>query len=225
MCMNSNVTPPQDNAGAAARSAGYAKRRKIVKIILIVFAVIIVLYVATMWLNPDELVDRWFSDDNTSDLPPQNIEFYPADKDYNIMADEEYLEYDRRISYYDPDSGATYWVEEEEVDSAEPFVKFFHSYFQTVIYGDALNYAEHFSLAYEGELPEDFTMQMVYDIELRPHANANGEMCYIVNYKIHKNNGTFRRDIGSDVGREYLFTLVEEGNRLLIVGMRPYTSY
>lgn len=224
MCMNSNVTPPQDNASAAARSAEYAKRRKIVKIILIVFAVIIVLYVATMALNPDELVDRWFSDD-TSDLPPQNIEFYPADKDYNIMADEEYLEYDRRISYYDPDSGATYWVEEEQVSTSEPFVQFFHSYFQTVIYGDALNYAEHFAPDYEGELPDDFTMQMVYDIELRPHANANGETCYIVNYKIHKNNGTFRRDIGSDVGREYLFTLVEEGGRLLIAGMRPYTSY
>lgn len=222
--MNSNVTPPQDNASAAARSAEYAKRRKIVKIILIVFAVIIVLYVATMALNPDELVDRWFSDD-TSDLPPQNIEFYPADKDYNIMADEEYLEYDRRISYYDPDSGATYWVEEEQVSTSEPFVQFFHSYFQTVIYGDALNYAEHFAPDYEGELPDDFTMQMVYDIELRPHANSNGETCYIVNYKIHKNNGTFRRDIGSDVGREYLFTLVEEGGRLLIAGMRPYTSY
>ena len=68
-------------------------------------------------------------------------------------------------------------------------------------------------------------MQMVYDIELRPHANANGAMSYIVNYKIHKNNGTFRSDIGSDVGREYLFTLVEQGGRLLIVDMGPYTSY
>lgn len=223
--MNSNVTPPQNNADARTRSAEYAKRRKIVKIILIVFAAIIVLYLATMALDPDELVDRWFSGDDASDLPPQNIEFYPVDKDYNIMTDEEYLEYDRRISYYDPDSGATYWVEEEELDSAEPFVTFFHSYFQTVIYGDVLNYAEHFSSDYKGELPEDFTMQMVYDIELRPHANADGKRSYIVNYKIHKNNGTFRSDIGSDVGREYLFTLVEQDGHLLIADMGPYTSY
>ena len=73
--MNSNVTPPQNNADARARSAEYAKRRKIVKIILIVFAVIIVLYLATMALDPNELVDRWFSGDDASDLPPQNIEF------------------------------------------------------------------------------------------------------------------------------------------------------
>jgi hypothetical protein len=83
----------------------------------------------------------------------------------------------------------------------------------------------HFSSGYEGELPEKFTMQMVYDISLRPHANADGEKSYIVNYKILKNNGTFRRDIGSDEGREYLFTLVEEQGKLVILEMGPYTSY
>ena len=223
--MNSNTTPPADIAEARARSLQHAKRKKIVKVILIVFAVIIVLYLLMTALNPEEWVKRWFSKDGEGDTIRPNIEFYEADWAYNIMTDEEYLEQDRRVSFYDPDSGATYWVEEDEISSTDEYVQFFHSYFQTIIYGDALNYAEHFSSGYEGELPEKFTMQMVYDISLRPHANADGEKSYIVNYKILKNNGTFRRDIGSDEGREYLFTLIEEQGKLVILEMGPYTSY
>ena len=223
--MNTNTTPPAVNADAKARSSQYAKRKKIVKVILIVFAVIIVLYLLMTALNPEEWVKRWLSKDGAGDVILPDIEFYEADWAYNIMTDEEYLEMDRRVSFYDPDSGATYWVEEDEVSASEEYVQFFHSYFQTLIYGDALNYAEHFSSGYEGELPEKFTMQMVYDIELRPHANADGERSYIVNYKIAKNNGTFRRDIGSDEGREYLFTLIEEQGELVILEMGPYTSY
>ena len=155
--MNSNTTPPADIAEARARSLQHAKRKKIVKVILIVFAVIIGLYLLMTALNPEEWVKRWFSKDGEGDTIRPNIEFYEADWDYNIMTDEEYLEQDRRVSFYDPDSGATYWVEEDEVSASEEYVQFFHSYFQTLIYGDALNYAEHFSSGYEGELPEKFT--------------------------------------------------------------------
>ena len=177
-----------------------------------------------MSLDPASLVDGWFSDRNEGGSQTE-IEFYPVDEELDIFSDEEYMAYDRNVSYYDPDTGATYSVEEKDLATQEEYVRFFYSYFQTVIWGDAVNYAEHFSLSYEGELPEDFTMQMVYDIQIQPHLSSGEGNTYIVDYKIRKNNGTFRRDIGSDEGREYLFTLIEEQGELVILEMGPYTSY
>ena len=222
--MNENQTPQSREASAFDKRENMRKRKKIVKIALIVCAVIVVLYLATLALNPDELVDRWFHGDEENG--PEEIEFYPVDEDLDIFSDPDYLECDRRVFYYDPDSGATYSVEEEDLATIDPAIRFFHEYFQIVIKGDAEAYAACFVPDYEGDLPENFTMQMIYDIRIEPYyGEETGENTYLVEYRILKNNGTFRNDIGSKVSRAQLYTLVEEDGDYRIKSIRPYTKY
>jgi hypothetical protein len=222
--MNDNQMPQPHDTSFADKRENMQKRRKIVKIALIVCAVIVVLYLATLALNPDELVDRWFHGDEEEES--EEIEFYPIDEDLDIFSDPDYLECDRRVFYYDPDSGATYSVEEEELPTIDPAIRFFHEYFQTVIMGEAEAYAECFVPDYEGELPESFTMQMIYDIHIEPYySDETGENTYLVEYRILKNNGTFRRDIGSKVSRAQLYTLREIGGDYLVETIRPFTKY
>jgi hypothetical protein len=92
--------------------------------------------------------------------------------------------------------------------------------------GDAEAYAEHFVSDYEGELPESFTMQMIYNIRIAPYySEETGENTYLVEYRILKNNGTFRNDIGSKVSRPMLYTLRDVGGEYFIESIRPFTKY
>ena len=67
---------------------------------------------------------------------------------------------------------------------------------------------------------------MIYDIRIQPYySEETGENTYLVEYRILKNNGTFRNDIGSKVSRAQLYTLVEEDGDYRIKSIRPYTKY
>ncbi len=222
--MDQNQKTPYTPEENEARFRKNQKNKKIVKIALICCAVIVVLYLATMTLNPEALVDRWFHGDENK--APQNIQFYPVDEDLDILSDPEYLEYDHRVFFYDSDSGATYSVEEEDLPTLDPTIRFFHEYFQTIILGDEEAYADCFVSDYEEPLPDNFTMQMVYDIYVQPYVSEEtGENTFRVEYKIHKNNGTFRNDMGSDVSRALLFVLQDQGSTYLIEEIVPFTNY
>ncbi|MBE6661312.1 MAG: hypothetical protein E7605_07930 [Ruminococcaceae bacterium] len=221
--MDQNQKTPYTPEENEARYRQKERKKKIVKIALICCVVIVVLYVATLSLNPDTLVDKWFRKD---EQPAQNIKFYPIDEDLDILSDAEYLEYDRRVFYYDIDSGATFSVEEEDLPTLDARIRFFHDYFQTVILGDEEAYADCFVSDYDKPLPENFTMQMVYDIYIEPYySDRLNEIAYRVEYKIHKNNGTFRNDMGSDVSRALLFVLAEEDGAYRIQKIVLFTSY
>ena len=222
--MNENQTPQSVEETVANRHRNMEKRKKIVKIALIVCAVIVVLYLATMALNPDEFVDKLFHGKDGDEI--EEIEFYPIDERLDIFEDRDYKECDNRVFYYDSDTGATYSVEVDELARFDPDVRFFYHYFQTVIHGDAETYATYFTLDYEGKIPESFTQQMIYDIRVQPYySEETGENTYLVEYRILKNNGTFRNDIGSKVSRAQLYTLVEEDGDYRIKSIRPYTKY
>lgn len=222
--MNENQTPQSVDEAVTARNNSMKKRKKIVKIALIVCAVIVVLYLVTLALDPDALVDRLFHGDGGEEKI--EIEFYPVDEDKDIFEDADYRECDNRLFYYDPDSGATYSVDEENLAQFDADVRFFHRYFQTIIMGYASAYADYFVTGYEGEIPESFTMQMLYDINVQPYySDETGENTYLVEYRILKNNGTFRDDIGSKVSRAQLYTLREVGGDYLIESIRPFTKY
>ena len=57
-----------------------------------------------------------------------------------------------------------------------------------------------------------FNPQMVYDIEIRYQGGedqTNGDRLelYVLSYKIYQNDGSFHRDIGSDMSRDRVITL------------------
>ena len=191
------------------------KRKKTVKIILIVCAAIVALYALFMILIPEDYFAQ--------QLPPipidENIKLYPPDWESDIMNDSEYAQMDYRVHYYDVDSGAIYSLEKEDLPSATPEIRFFYYYFEAIRLGDAERYAEFFSPDYDGayEIPESFTEQMVYDIYIEPYTSDNeAQESYKVFYKIARNNGTFRQDIGEiggvDVGCDLMFVLTFSDN-------------
>ena len=61
---------------------------------------------------------------------------------------------------------------------------------------------------------------MLYDIEIEKLGEDKTESetryRYDVSYKIFRNNGTFRNDIGSDASKTLYFELTKSGGKVLI---------
>ncbi len=141
--------------------------------------------------------------------------FYPTNLDLDVTADEEYMELDRRIHY--KKGAVTVAVMPEDLATYNDAVLFFVEYFATVIDGDTETYNTFFTdRYYETNKPYTiFAPQMLYDItveQLIEEERANGGFCWVfrVDYKIHKNDGTFRNDMESDSIRTLYYQLEED---------------
>lgn len=152
--------------------------------------------------------------------------FYPADEELDVSTVREYMELDRQMHY--TYGAETIAVTETDVSSYGGDVKFFFDYFATVIDGDYTKYNTLFTEDYfkNNEKTCDFTPQMLYDIyieklseETKGGATVYG---YNVSYKIFRNNGTFRNDIGSDGSKTLYFTLTEQNGTVLIDSIDYY---
>ena len=143
--------------------------------------------------------------------------FYPADFDLNIWEDEEYQEILRGkfLHYCDSYTNVTVSLTRDNAEKYGAEVKFLVDYIYTIIEGDHDAYNACFSEQYykNGRTPkDDFTMQQLHHIVLtklsEESVSENGsnytKYFYAVEYRIHKNNGTFRRDIGDGSRAQYL---------------------
>jgi hypothetical protein len=202
------------------------KKKKIIKIALIFSAVIVVLSAIFSLIDPEKMVGAMFGD-KPSGEQERDIYFYPVEDSEDIFADEEYLQYDRRLFLHEPNTGSTYSIEDSDLVTAEDDIIFFYNYFETVIRGDSRLYREFFSSGYlaENELPDDFTMQMIYDIKVTPLGDRVTDLSYKVEYMILRNNGTFRDDVGSDAIIPLRFELILEDGALRIDSIQKYTTY
>lgn len=140
--------------------------------------------------------------------------FYPIDPDIDITADRTYMEQDRYVYY--KIGGETMAITDGNYARHGRPVAFFGDYFEAVIAGDADTYNTFFTDRYYNTADplDDFPPQMLYDIlieELSMTENEDKTTTYAFNvsYKIHRNTGTFRNDIGSDASRVLYFELLE----------------
>lgn len=151
---------------------------------------------------------------------------HPIDHSYDIMSDLEYLELDRRL--YFTNGNETIAVNEYPTEDMDADILFFLNYFDLAIAGDYNAYNKLFTEDYYkvNEPYSSFTQQMIYDmnIEKLSEMSVNGKTVYYYNvsYKIHKNNGTFRNDIGSDGCKTLHFTLIKEDGNILIDSIKYY---
>ena len=201
-----------------------ASPKKILGIAALVCAGIVVLSLATASLDPEKLVSQWFGSDQA---PEQDIYFYPVDEQENALEREDYLGLDRYIYYTDPMTGETYVPEHHELATVDDCLPFFYDYLDCIMRGDAAAYPLYFSTEYleSHELPDDFTVQMLYDIRIEPYPSGDDRTAYLLDYKIYRNNGTFRRDVGSNASRTLLIDIVYEQGTPCIGAMQPYTKY
>ena len=137
------------------------------------------------------------------DAPKKEIYFYPV-SDENIFENPQYLAKDLQVYYCENSDGTgrTFTIDDTETVGAE--VLFAKLYLEYLINGDeqALRAACTEDYLKKDPIP-DFTQQMLYDMcifyeNTEAQSDGSKKVTYRLEYKILKNNGTYRRDVGSD---------------------------
>lgn len=204
---------------AAAVSRQKKRLKLIIWCIIVISLIISVIYYAISNLPEKKTESTDFSDALT------DYEFYPV-LDENIFEDEDYTEEMRRIHFFDLTVNLSeYILNEETVGDFDMSVNFMYDYINYIINGNGKGYNSCFSKAYYEKVEQkpDFTMQRLYDIELsklRDYYDENGmKVCvFKLDYKIMKNDGTFRRDIDSSTSRTKTIYVTDREGRLAIDG-------
>ncbi len=182
------------------------KQKKNLKVILYVIGgLLLVLLLGLFLLN--EFLPKEREEENKRD-----IYFYPV-TDENIFENEQYLSKDRRVHFCDDSTvfKSTSPITDENRAEFGAEVAFCEIYLNTVILGDAKEIRAMCSPSFleKNSIP-DFTQQMLYDMCIYKHSVENLDdgsklvTCKLM-YKFMENNGTYRRDVGSDGAKpEYL---------------------
>ena len=175
------------------------KKKKLIKAFVITGVVLVCLFVLSL------ILERIVINDNT---PTLDYKFYEPTEEEDYFTDPEYMSKDRYLYYTDEMGQRTAITEESDITAIGP--TFFRLYFFAVEQGDhgTLNslYADSF------EDHTAFTPQRVYAKELKYLYDEKIDdntfsITYSLDYNIMKNDGSFRRDIGSDMSRTQYITL------------------
>ena len=144
------------------------------------------------------------------------------EEDFDILEYEEYLKYDRTIQYFYT-AGVQVSVNDKTLSSYDASFRLIYELIGTLIAGDSDAYNE---LVHEdvGHF-DSFTQQQVYDVVITKYSESTkqsetgsySEYVYVVEYKIHENNGTYRKDIESDANRPQYFVINDSTGELLIM--------
>jgi hypothetical protein len=177
----------------------------------VVLGLLLVLYAASL------LLERLVPEE--SETAPR-YHFYEPDWTANAFEDADYAEFDRTI-YLNPygtaDAGETVSVDEQTVIGYGEPATLLYRLVNAILLGDAEAYNSFFTVSYlqENGAKEPFTMQKLYDVRigfygsLYDEKTATRQTIYRLEYKIFRNDGTFRDDVGSDMSKAQHFVLVE----------------
>lgn len=156
---------------------------------------------------------------------PQTGVFSEIDFDADITKDEDYQKELLYITYSD-NGIATVTVTDGNFEQHDKNLVFFNEYFTCLREGKFKEYDTFFTKSYFDEnehtdIDFGFTKQRIYDIVITKTSagyeeDGNTYRTYEVKYKIMKNDGTFRNDIGSDETRAQYITLVTNENGTFI---------
>ncbi len=159
--------------------------------------------------------------------------FEQIDFEADISGDEDYQKELLYITYTDNEV-LTVTVTDGNFEEYDKNLVFFDEYFTCLREGDFEKYDTFFTKSYFEEnehtdLEFGFTQQRIYDIFITKTSvgyeeSGNNYRTYEVKYKIMKNDGTFRNDIGSDEQRAQYITLVtnDEGTFIRRITYNKY---
>ena len=194
-----------------------AKKRLLI-VIAVVFSLLLLLILASVLIDIYE-----------KSKEPENKEidfdFYEADFDEDIFQNSEYTAKIAGgfISYKKDD--VTVGINRENAIEFGDDVDFIVDMLYDIINGDNTAYNARFSTEYyKNNAPKDkFTMQMLYDAKIthettevvQAEQGNYTKYIYAVEYRIYKNNGTFRRDIGNGARVQYIIVTDRDGKLLI----------
>ena len=193
-----------------------AKQKKIKKTIIVsavVIALITVVLIAALMLP--NLFTKGKDSDKGKDKEVSYI-FYPQNYDEDIYENEEYMKMNRYVMFKNLETGVT-----EDINNLadDKYLAFMAELVNSIIEGDADKYNSMFSEEYlkknSNAVRKRFTMQMLYDIVVARHHTDEGTV-YSLEYKIMKNNGSYRSDMPSDCSKTQYFLISDHDGELLI---------
>ena len=196
-----------ENTYEQTRRASAAMKKKILLSLAILLGALVVVFGVVKLL---ELLPK-----KDAGVPDGTYSFY-APYAGDIMEYPAYLELNRAIKYCaDPQGyGLTQEVNESTRGDLDPEVIFLCDWIKTIIDGDAVVYNDCFSEAYWEENPRNYSFhqQMLYNITLtyqstEPVSAEEKRVTYRLEYMIFQNDGSYRRDIGSDMSRPQSVTV------------------
>ena len=191
------------------------KQRKNVKLVCLILAGLAVLSILVLlllnWLLPEK--------EETS----KKIYFYPR-TDENIFENPEYLVLNRSFYYCDDPTGygLTTQITDEDLHTFDGEVQFAVAYLKLLTLGDRDTLrslcTENYLKAHE--IP-DFSQQMIYDSYIYYHSSQGQEdgsrlITYRLEYKIYRNDGSYRQDVGSDASKPEYLVLRVSGDEIRI---------
>ncbi|MCR5681952.1 MAG: hypothetical protein K6G29_05805 [Clostridiales bacterium] len=195
-----------------------AKKKKKKRLIIVLSAV--TLLAAVSWVLttfPNLFAGRKNNSGVTTMYSDRNISylFYESDYDLDPTTDEDYMGQDRQLWYKLGNLAVGGELDESVWLDYNAAVRFFAKYFRTAIAGDAETYNTFFTdHYYEDNKPYyRFAPQRIYDMhveELSETVSGDGTTVWVFNveYRIMKNDGSFRNDIPSDGSKKLRFTLI-----------------
>lgn len=195
--------------------------------IMMILCVCALLMSAVKYLSGLKEDSNFYEDIQTeTEKQTQRIDFEEPDYESDILQDAAYLELNRYIEYSSPD-GVSVTVVDGNYGKYHEVLHIFASYFDALVKGDPESLSALHSEEYltKHPLPNTFTMQRVYDIHvalksavISEEKDTYGDKIYVfrVAYKILKNDGTFRDDMGSDVALPLLFEVTVHDDSTLI---------
>ena len=150
--------------------------------------------------------------------PQKEIRFYPV-VEQNIFENQQYLAKDRSVYYCEDPAGygRTTVITDADRETFDVKVRFVEIYLNCLISGDRETLKTLCTAEFLKAQPlPDFTQQMLYDMHIyyqdeEPQEDGSKKFMYRLEYKIFQNNGTYRRDVGSDGAKaEYLVLWVSQ---------------
>ena len=197
------------------------------KRLIIVLTACVAVMLLLMFLNSlnfDIDMSGWFG--GVKEAETSKIRLVEPDYEENIFENESYMEKNRAIMY--TDGGITSMIS-SSLNEYGFIGEFFLSYFDTVVNGDVAAYSLFLTESYKedknNKIPDMFTMQMIYDIEIERTSETkfdSGEYegttryTFKVAYKIMRNNGTFRADMPSDTAVPVIIEVLSDKNGMKI---------
>lgn len=194
------------------------------KLILIRIIVIILSVLAVLWLFSfvlEKAVQHQSSGDDDTEITRK---FYEPSPGEDILNDKEYLEKNSDITYYDEYGNGYLITDGNYLGRGGLALELMSHFFDAVKNGSDAKLNVMFAPEYyeENGQFEPFNPQRIYDISVTFEGSETDEdtgnitTVFTVSYKIMKNDGTFRTDIGSDTSRKQYFTILETEDDIVI---------
>lgn len=231
-----NSQKPGKNSNAIKSSAAQVKRRRRSRSMMIIFLIVII-GITVLCLTMMGMISYY--EDNQNTASGDTILFYDADYDADIMQNAEYLGLNRSIMFENSETGITIEIIDKDLYDVpatyRDSVGLLINYVNYAIEGKTEELNALFSDEYVeagGKVKMDFTMQQLYNIKITYVTSLSTEEDgvtyqshdYWLEYMIHKNNGTFRSDMGSDCIRKEYVRVTDRDGRIGIDVLAPYVT-